>query len=102
MVLSRLRKVARELVTTPRATSRPTSSPVTPAVPTAVEGDFDASCPSGPILRLDRCPVCGNADSTPRVCRYNKFVTYPRVPDAASMVYDYALCHACGVVYATL
>src|SRR6185295_14749122 len=40
-------------------------------------------------------------EATPKVCRYNKFVTYERIPDAASVLYDYALCHACGIVYAT-
>jgi len=35
------------------------------------------------------------------VCCYNKFITYERIPDAACMRYDFALCHDCGVVYAT-
>ena len=67
---------------------------------TAVE-PADGVCPSEPILIVDRCPVCGSMDATAQVCRYNKFVTYERVPDEASMRYDYALCHECGVVYAT-
>jgi SAM-dependent methyltransferase len=66
----------------------------------AVQG-YDTVCPAGPILLVDRCPVCGGADATAQVCRYNKFVTYQRVPDEASMRYDYALCHRCGIVYAT-
>jgi SAM-dependent methyltransferase len=45
--------------------------------------------------------VCGSAESTPHVCRYNKFITYERMPDAASPRYDFALCHGCGIVYAT-
>jgi SAM-dependent methyltransferase len=59
------------------------------------------ACPAGPILIVDRCPVCGSRDATAEVCRYNKFITYERVPDDACMRYDYALCHQCGVVYAT-
>jgi len=69
--------------------------------PAAVEETFDAGCPPGPILTLDRCPVCGGSDATPQVCCYNKFITYERIPDAACMRYDFALCHDCGVVYAT-
>ena len=61
----------------------------------------DSVCPAGPILIVDRCPVCGATDATAQVCRYNKFITYERVPDEACMRYDYALCHECGVVYAT-
>ena len=59
----------------------------------------DSPCPSAPILTLERCPVCGGAEST-RVSRYNRFILFDRVPDAASAIYNYSLCHACGVVYA--
>jgi SAM-dependent methyltransferase len=58
-------------------------------------------CPAGPILNVERCPVCGSADATQSVCRYNKFITYEQIPDPACAVSDFALCHACGVVYAT-
>ena len=59
----------------------------------------DSPCPSAPILMLERCPVCGGADST-RVSRYNRFILFDRVPDPACAIYNYSLCHACGVVYA--
>jgi SAM-dependent methyltransferase len=59
----------------------------------------DSACPRGPILSLERCPVCGGAEST-RVSRYNRLVLFDRTPDAASAIYNYALCHACGVVFA--
>jgi len=59
----------------------------------------DAPCPPQPILSLDSCPVCGGAEFT-RVSRYNRFVLFDRVPDAAAPVYNYSLCHACGVVFA--
>ena len=73
----------------------------TAAVDTATAVEPSGVCPAGPILSLDRCPVCGSIDATAQVCRYNKFITYERVPDEACMRYDYALCHQCGVVYAT-
>src|SRR4029077_3956182 len=76
------------------------TSAAEPDSPVAVEDTFDAGCPAGPILSLDCCPVCGATDATPHVCCYNKFVTYERVPHAASMRDDFALCHECGVVYA--
>jgi hypothetical protein len=59
----------------------------------------DTPCPPDPILRLESCPVCGGAEST-RVSRYNRFVLFDRTPDAASSIYNYSLCHACGAVYA--
>jgi SAM-dependent methyltransferase len=59
----------------------------------------DSPCPPAPILILEQCPICGGAEST-RVSRYNRFVLFDRVPDAAAAVYNYSLCHACGVVYA--
>jgi SAM-dependent methyltransferase len=59
----------------------------------------DTPCPPGPILTLDACPVCGAAEST-KVSRYNRFVLFDRVPDAKAPVYNYSLCHSCGVVYA--
>ena len=63
------------------------------------DGENDSPCPSGPILRLETCPVCDGSEST-RVSRYNRFALFDRTPDAASAIYDYSLCHGCGVVYA--
>lgn len=102
-MLTRLRRAARELVTPAAApvTKRRDREPPRPTAPAPVEEVFDSSCPPGPLLQLDRCPVCGSPDATPHVCRYNKFITFERMPDAASPVYDYALCHHCGIVYAT-
>lgn len=59
----------------------------------------DTPCPAGPILTLDACPICGAAEAT-KVSRYNRFVLFDRVPDAKAPVYNYSLCHSCGVVYA--
>src|SRR5438132_4101782 len=59
----------------------------------------DTPCPDAPILTLEQCPVCGGKEST-RVSRYNRFILFDRVPDSAAPIYNYSLCHACGVVYA--
>jgi SAM-dependent methyltransferase len=63
--------------------------------------DDGPACPAQPILALDRCPVCDTPESTP-VGRYNKFLLQERLPDPQCAIYDYAMCHGCGVVYATL
>src|SRR5204863_7866689 len=101
-MLSRLRKAARELVAPSAAAARGIAAPAHAAVraPEPVEHTFDSACPPGPILHIDRCPVCAATEATP-VCRYNKFITYEQIPDAACIRYDYALCHECGIVYAT-
>jgi SAM-dependent methyltransferase len=101
-MLSRLRKAARELVAPSTAPARGIAAPAHAALraPEPVEETFDSACPPGPILHIDRCPVCGATEATP-VCRYNKFITYEQIPDAACIRYDYALCHECGIVYAT-
>jgi SAM-dependent methyltransferase len=59
----------------------------------------DTPCPGGPVLTLEHCPVCGGAEST-RVSKYNRFILFDRVPDPAAPIYNYSLCHACGVVFA--
>ena len=102
-MLSRLRRGARQLLASSPPRPRPTSSShlVLPQVTHQVQETFDPLCPPGPILGIERCPVCGSPDATKHVCRYNKFITYERIPDAACAFYDFALCHACGVVYAT-
>ena len=62
----------------------------------AIEG---SACPQDVVLALDQCPVCGAAEFT-KVCRYNRFVLFDRVPDADVSLYNYSLCHSCGVVFA--
>ena len=51
-------------------------------------------------LELDACPVCGSSERT-LVNPWNKFILIPKAPDQTSARYDYAVCHACGVLYAT-
>jgi SAM-dependent methyltransferase len=103
-MLTRLRSAARDLLRpalpVPQRT-RGTDEAESSTPPLAsVEEPFDSSCPHDPILKLDRCPVCGSAEAT-RVGRYNKIVLYERIPDTASTIYNYSLCHDCGMVYAT-
>jgi len=57
-------------------------------------------CPPGPIERLEQCPVCASPERS-IVCRFNKMITMRQMPDAKAARYDYALCHACGLVYAS-
>jgi SAM-dependent methyltransferase len=51
-------------------------------------------------LSVDACPMCGDPQRTV-VNEWNKLVTMGKAPDADSARYDYAICHACGVGYAT-
>ena len=72
-------------------------------VPLAVSSPTPASPP--PVtkwewLTFDRCPGCGTADRT-IVCEWNKSILLDQDIPEDSMRYDYALCHGCGMVYAT-
>jgi SAM-dependent methyltransferase len=49
---------------------------------------------------LESCPVCGHRDRTV-VCPWNKFILLDKAPDTSSVRYDYAVCHACGVLFAS-
>jgi SAM-dependent methyltransferase len=51
-------------------------------------------------LKLDRCPGCGTPERT-IVCEWNKSILLERDVFADLPHYDYALCHGCGIVYAT-
>jgi len=51
-------------------------------------------------LALEACPVCGSSQRT-LVNPWNKFILTPKAPDQVSARYDYSVCHACGVLYAT-
>ena len=51
-------------------------------------------------LTPDACPVCRGAERT-LVNPWNKFILIPKAPDQTSAQYDYAVCHSCGVLYAT-
>jgi 2-polyprenyl-3-methyl-5-hydroxy-6-metoxy-1,4-benzoquinol methylase len=51
-------------------------------------------------LTLDACPMCRHAERT-IVNEWNKLVLMDKAPDPSSARYDFAVCHACGVAYAT-
>jgi 2-polyprenyl-3-methyl-5-hydroxy-6-metoxy-1,4-benzoquinol methylase len=51
-------------------------------------------------LKLDRCAGCGVADRT-IVCEWNKSIVLERDIFEGGPRYNYALCHGCGIVYAT-
>ena len=51
-------------------------------------------------LELPACPACGTADRT-IVCEWNKLVLLDTAPDERAPRYDYAVCHGCGILYAT-
>jgi len=51
-------------------------------------------------LELQACPACGTADRTV-VCEWNKLVLLDTAPDERAPRYDYAVCHGCGILYAT-
>ncbi len=67
--------------------------------PVSREPALAARAPSHDILVLDACPVCGHAAWTD-VCEYNKLLLLERGPDPGARVYDYAVCHACGMLFA--
>lgn len=49
---------------------------------------------------LDRCPSCGHEHRTV-VCPWNKIILLEKAPDPGAARYDYAVCHACGVLFAS-
>jgi SAM-dependent methyltransferase len=51
-------------------------------------------------LDLDACPACRTPDRTV-VCEWNKLVLLDAAPDEQSAYYNYAVCHGCGILYAT-
>ena len=51
-------------------------------------------------LLLTTCPACSSANRTV-VCEWNKLVLLDTAPDEQAAQYDYAVCHGCGILYAT-
>ena len=58
------------------------------------------SCPADTVLDVPRCPGCLDEARTP-LFRFNRFALFDWQPDDRAATYNYALCHGCGVVYAT-
>jgi SAM-dependent methyltransferase len=65
-------------------------APVRPPAPPA----------TGEWLELPRCAGCGTVERT-IVCRWNKSILLDEEPQDDSTISNYALCHGCGIVYAT-
>lgn len=67
--------------------------------PAAPSERIASGIPPEMVLELRACPVCESSAYTD-VCEYNKLLLL--APDLAddAHVYRYALCHACGVVFA--
>ncbi len=77
-------------------------------VPAAGDTTEGSEAPPPPPIRpssredwveLTACPVCGETAST-LISEYNRFLLADDVPDESSKVYNYSLCHGCGIVYA--
>jgi hypothetical protein len=62
------------------------------------------TAPAGPVLPdialVARCGVCGSSERT-IVLEFNRFAMLDTAPDEPSRQYDYAVCHGCGVLYAS-
>ena len=58
--------------------------------------------PSGSTewLDLPACSACHTVERTV-VCEWNKLVLLDTAPDEQAARYDYAICHGCGILYAT-
>jgi SAM-dependent methyltransferase len=85
----------------PRLAAR--SVPLQVAEPQRLEWE-DVGAPPDPEgrewLTLDACPACAHTTRT-IVNPFNKLVLLATAPDATAARYDYAICHACGLGYAT-
>ena len=55
---------------------------------------------SGEWLELGACPACRTTERT-IVCEWNKLVLLDTAPDEDACRYDYAVCHGCGILFAT-
>jgi len=72
-------------------------------IPFAVEPParpIGATPAAGEWLELKQCPGCGTVDRT-IVCKWNKSILFDEEPQDDSTISNYALCHGCGIVYAT-
>ena len=86
-----------------RLSSRPIALDAAEPIETAWEPVFGADAPDPEgreWLTLEACPACGHPHSTV-VSPWNKLILLDKAPDATAARYDYALCHACGVLFAS-
>ena len=101
--LSRLTTSEDEEKVTPHLSAR--SVPLSAGTPAPLTwqqvGDGRHPDPEGKQwLVLDACPLCGHGDRT-LVNEWNKLILMDRAPDETSARYDFSVCHACGISYAT-
>jgi SAM-dependent methyltransferase len=57
-------------------------------------------CPTDSVLEIAACPMCAGEQRT-IVNEFNKLIVLDWLPDDAAARYDHAVCHACGVLYAS-
>ena len=74
-----------------------------PPIPFSVEpppNPVSTAPATGEWLELSHCPGCGTVERT-LVCKWNKSILLDKEPEDDSTISNYALCHGCGIVYAT-
>ena len=83
--------------------SRPVAVEAAPAVAPSWEPVFGADAPDPEgreWLTLTACSSCGHRRFTV-VSAWNKLILLEKAPDSTSARYDYAVCHACGLLFAS-
>jgi SAM-dependent methyltransferase len=83
-----------------RTTEPQTFSASIPFSVTPSDTSPDAVHATGEWLELPHCPGCGTVART-IVCKWNKAILRDEEPQDDSTIANYALCHGCGIVYAT-
>lgn len=81
----------------------PVELPAAAAVAPTWEPIRDAAAPDPAgveWLAAERCPACGHPESTV-VSPWNKLILLARAPDQQAARYDYAVCHGCGILFAS-
>jgi SAM-dependent methyltransferase len=86
----------------PRLASRsvPLEPPSSPPLPWQTIGVAHPDPEGREWLQLDACALCGSFAFT-IVNPWNKLLLGEKAPDDGSARYDYAVCHACGLLFAT-
>jgi SAM-dependent methyltransferase len=90
----------RTLLENGSAARKDLEDPVPLSVPSPDERPVPPAAIAWEWLDLDRCPGCATAERTV-VCEWNKSILLEHDIFAGSRPYNYALCHGCGMVYAT-
>lgn len=89
LILRRMSELLEQGVAAPAVSEGHEAAPPAPLRPSTREDWVD----------LSACPVCGETSAT-LVSEYNRFLVADAAPDESSKVYNYSLCHGCGIVYA--